>query len=89
LKVELTQHLRGRPQKTFAVKGRVGCLVRTFFRQGRRGVSSDADVRTWRKNLKYMVCPHGTKEEEVEPVRTFFGHGRVVNFVRTSFMDGP
>jgi len=38
------------------------------------------------KTSKFMVCPHG--QGEVKPLRTFFGQGGKVNFVRTSFMDG-
>jgi len=71
--------------------------VRTFFGQGGRKGSSNADVRIFGAKTsnfsKFMVCLHGQGEEEVKPVRIFFGQGGGVSifcdFVRTSSIDGP
>jgi len=50
--------------------------VRTYFGQGGRGVSSNADVRTfWRIQLQIfqnLWCVR-TEKGGVEPVQTFFG----------------
>jgi len=68
--------------------------VRAFLDTGVGG-SSDADVRTFLcKKLEFFkiyVVPARTKGEGIEPVRTFCRQrGSIfLDFVPTSFMDGP
>jgi len=57
--------------------------VRTFFGQEERGGSSDADVRTFlRKKLRIFRNLWCFLRKFKEPVRTFCGQGRGVNFLR-------
>jgi len=54
----------------FAEKGCFRCGCPHFFMQ-----------KTWDIS-KFMVCPHGQEGKGVEPVLTFCGQGRGVNFFR-------
>jgi len=78
--------IRGRPKKTFAVRGERVCLVLIFFGQRGRGFfkCGHPHVLVQKTTIfsKFMVCPHGQGGREVEPVRIFFGQGGRVYFLQ-------
>jgi len=57
-----------------------------FRTRGRGVLQMRTSALFWAKTSdfsKFIVCPHGQRGREVEPVRTFFGQGgREINFLR-------